>query len=99
MEEKRKTGNQQHKLVIDNREYMEINGVVHVDSFDDEEIILETEMGLLAIRGEELHIKHLNLEQGNLSIEGLVLELAYSEEREARGMRGRGKGFLERLFR
>ncbi len=98
MEEKRKPVNQQHRLVIENREYMEINGVVHVDSFDDEEIILETEMGLLAIRGEELHIKHLNLEQGNLSIEGFVLELAYSEEKGTRG-RGKGGSFLERLFR
>ncbi|WP_241421970.1 sporulation protein YabP [Candidatus Contubernalis alkaliaceticus] len=99
MEEKRKPVNQQHRLVIENREYMEINGVVHVDSFDDEEIILETEMGLLAIRGEELHIKHLNLEQGNLSIEGFVLELAYSEEKGTRGLRGKGGSFLERLFR
>ncbi len=99
MEDKRRQGNQQHKLVIDNREFMEISGVVHVDSFDDEEIILETELGLLAIRGEDLHIKHLNLEEGELTIDGFVLELAYSEEKNIKGLRGKGKGFLERLFR
>lgn len=96
---KRRQGNQQHKLVIDNRECMEINGVVNVDSFDDEEIVLETEMGLLAIRGENLHIRHLNLEEGELNIEGFVLELAYSEERGSKGLGGKGKGFLERLFK
>lgn len=99
MEDKRRQVNQQHKLVIDNREFMEISGVVHVDSFDDEEIILETESGLLAIRGEDLHIRHLNLEEGELNIEGFILELAYSEEKNIRGLKGKGKGFLERLFR
>lgn len=86
-----------HRLVIDNREKMDISGVLNVDSFDDQEIILETEQGLLAMRGEELHIKHLNLEQGELQIEGFLLELAYSEERSRR--KDRSKSFFERLFR
>ncbi|MGI6308088.1 MAG: sporulation protein YabP [Dethiobacteria bacterium] len=86
-----------HRLVIDNREKLEVSGVLNVDSFDDQEIILETEQGLLAMRGEELHIKHLNLEQGELHIEGFLLELAYSEERGWR--KDRGKSFFERLFR
>ena len=86
-----------HRLVIDNRGKMDISGVLNVDSFDDQEIILETEQGLLAMRGEELHIKHLNLEQGELQIEGFLLELAYSEERSRR--KDRSKSFFERLFR
>lgn len=85
-----------HRLIINNRETLDVTGVVHVDSFDDEEVILETELGLLAIRGEELHIKHLNLEKGELAIEGLILELAYSDDRR---FRDRGKGFFERLFK
>ena len=67
-----------------------------MDSFDDEEIIMETEQGLLAVRGENLHIKHLNLDQGEIIIDGYVLELAYAEEKRARN---RGKNILERLFR
>ncbi|NLY39727.1 MAG: sporulation protein YabP [Firmicutes bacterium] len=86
----------QHRLVIENREHTEITGVLHVDSFDDEEIIMETEQGLLAVRGENLHIKHLNLDQGEIIIDGYVLELAYAEEKRARN---RGKNILERLFR
>ncbi len=86
----------QHRLVINNRETLEVTGVMHVDSFDDEEVILETEQGLLAIRGEDLHIKQLNLEKGELSIEGLVLELVYSDDKR---FRERGKGFFDRLFK
>jgi len=100
VEESKYTSRQQgrHKLVVDNREKVEISGVINVDSFDDQEIILETEQGLLAMRGEELHIKHLNLEQGELVIEGFLLELAYSEARSAR-LKDRGKSFFERLFK
>ncbi|MBS4023896.1 MAG: sporulation protein YabP [Dethiobacter sp.] len=86
----------QHRLVINNRETLEVTGVIHVDSFDDEEVMLETEQGLLAIRGEDLHIKQLNLEKGEMSIEGLILELAYSDDKR---FRDRGKGFFDRLFK
>ncbi len=89
---------QKHKLIIENREYIEIKGVLHVESFDDQEIVLETEQGLLAMRGEELHIKHLNLEQGELYIDGFLLELVYSEERGGK-RKDRGKSFLERIFK
>jgi sporulation protein YabP len=85
-----------HRLIIQNRETMEVTGVMHVDSFDDEEVILETEQGLLAVRGEDLHIKQLNLEKGELAIEGLILELAYSDDKR---YRDRGKSLFGRLFK
>lgn len=87
---------QQHRLVINNHESLEVTGVVHVDSFDDEEVVLETEQGLLAIRGEDLHIKNLNLEKGELAIEGLVAEVVYSDDKRRHE---RGKGFLGRIFK
>jgi sporulation protein YabP len=85
-----------HRLTIQDRESMEVTGVIHVDSFDDEEVILETEQGMLAIRGEELHIRQLNLEKGELAIDGLILELAYSDDKR---YRDRGKGIFQRLFK
>lgn len=96
MEESYSFRSGQHRLVIDNRDHTEVTGVIHVDSFDDEEVIMETELGLLAVRGENLHIKHLNLEQGEISIEGYILEMAYAEEKRSRA---RGKNLLERLFK
>lgn len=95
MEHGYKTGSQ-HRLVVNNRETMDVSGVIHVDSFDDEEVVLETEMGMLAVRGEDLHIKQLNLEKGELAIEGLIIELVYSDDKR---LRDRKKGFLDRLFR
>jgi len=96
MEHNYQKNSSQHRLVIQNRESMDVTGVLHVDSFDDEEVILETEQGILAIRGEDLHIKQLNLEKGELAIEGLILELAYSDDKR---FRDRGKGLFERLFK
>ena len=49
------------------------------------------------MRGEELHIKNLNLEQGELTVEGFLLELAYSEMKGLR--KDRGKSIFERLFK
>jgi len=86
----------QHRLVVNNRETIELTGVLHVDSFDDEEVVVETEQGLLAIHGEDLHIKQLNLEKGELAIEGLLLELAYSDDKR---YRDRGKGLFQRIFK
>ena len=85
-----------HRVVINYRETLDVTGVVHVDSFDDEEVVLETEQGLLAVRGENLHIKQLNLEVGELAIEGLIIELAYSENKQ---LRDRGKNLFARLFK
>lgn len=87
-----------HRLAIENRENMEITGVINVDSFDDEEVVMETEQGLLAVRGEDLHINHLNLDQGDVKITGLVTELVYSEPKGYRSG-NRGKSILERIFR
>ncbi len=64
MEERYSHNAGEHQLTIVGRRKMELTGVIHVESFDNEEIILETELGLLAIRGEDLHIKQLTLEEG-----------------------------------
>ena len=85
-----------HRLIVTDREYTEITGVLHVESFDEEEIVLETELGLLALRGEKLDIKELNLDEKLLTVEGLILEAAYSDEASARE---KGKGIFSRIFR
>lgn len=84
-----------HQLVLAERERLTLDGVTHVESFDDAEIVLETELGGLIIQGEELHIKELNLETGNLLVMGYVDSVEYLGE----SLGKRGKGFLARLFR
>lgn len=98
MEEKYGSRISTHRLSIEGRENMEISGVLNVDSFDDEEVVMETEQGLLAVRGENLHINHLNLDQGDVKLTGLILELVYSEPKGYRAG-NRGKSILERIFR
>ena len=88
-----------HEVTLLNREQVFIKGVVHVDSFDDEEVVLDTELGTLTLRGEDLHMKELNLEQGSLSVEGTVNGIQYGGSGRGRGARGRGKGFLDRLLK
>lgn len=83
------------ELHLINRKLLEISGVLNVESFDSEEFLLQTELGHLTIRGQNLHIKNLNLEQGLVSIEGLVHTLSYLEP----GSQSSGKGLLGKLFR
>ncbi len=85
-----------HELVLTNRERLNVSGVIEVESFDEKEVILATEVGTLVIRGQNLHIKQLDLEQGNFSVEGKVGSLTYSAEKDGHQ---RGKSFLERLLR
>jgi sporulation protein YabP len=78
-----------------NRKLLEVSGVQNVESFDSEEFLLETECGFLSIRGQNLHIKNLSLEQGLVAIEGLIHSLAYVDA----GAQGKSKGILGKLFK
>ena len=68
-----------HILNIENREKAHLSGIKDVLSFDDQIIILETEMGMLMMKGEDLHISRLSLEKGEVDVEGKIDSLTYSE--------------------
>ncbi|MDN5332197.1 MAG: hypothetical protein PWP45_1422 [Tepidanaerobacteraceae bacterium] len=93
MEEKRSS---KHRLVLNDREILEINGVLNVEKFTDEDIVVATERGTLNVKGEKMHMKQLNLDEGVIVIEGYVKIISYTEEGSAVE---KGKGFLNRLFR
>jgi len=93
MIEQSKIKRQEIKML--NRKLLEISGVLNVESFDSEEFLLETECGFLTIRGKNLHIKNLSLEQGLVAIEGMVDELAYLDANSQE----KTKGFLGKLFK
>jgi len=88
-----------HELVISNREKLRITGVVHVVSFDERQVSLETEVGLLTIEGEDFHITTVDLDRGDLQLEGLITALEYSPVDRARDRRQKERGFLARIFR
>ncbi|MBD3922778.1 sporulation protein YabP [Paenibacillus cellulosilyticus] len=70
-------GQKRQEMKMQNRKLLELSGVRNVESFDSEEFLLETELGFLTVRGQNLHMKHLSLEQGQVAIEGLIHSLAY----------------------
>jgi sporulation protein YabP len=68
-------------LILENREKLTITGVVDVLSFDDQIVIVETQLGLLTIKGEELRINKLSLDSSEVIIDGEIFNLGYSEAR------------------
>lgn len=85
-----------HELGLMNRKSLVLSGVRSVDSFDSEEFLLETEMGYLLIKGENLHLRSLNLEQGQVSIEGKINEVGYLDNYRPGE---KVKGFFGKLFK
>jgi len=89
------THQKDHQLKINNRKLLEITGVKEVDSFDNEEFLLETVMGYLIIRGQNLQLKNLDVTEGIVSIKGKVYELSYVDEHQQE----KAKGFFSKLFK
>lgn len=84
-----------HKLTISGRKNALITGVNDVLSFDANEVLLETEQGVLMIRGDELHVNRLTLEKGEIDIDGRVDSLTYSDGAYNKS----SESFLGRLFK
>lgn len=82
-----------HNVILEDRKRMSISGVTEIDSFDEQTVILFCGGGQLAIRGDGLHINRIDVDSGELSLEGERIDsLAYAENRAAHG-------FLGKLFR
>lgn len=76
-----------HSVHIDNRMRVSVTGVLDVASFNEQEVQLLTEAGPLNILGSGMHMNKLNLEDGQISIEGEVIAMDYApEEPERRGL-------------
>ena len=95
MEEKT-VNNKAHKVLLNNRKMGNFSGVVDVLSFDVAEILLETEQGMLLIKGNDLHVNRLSLEEGEGDIEGRIDSLAYSEVKD---YGKQAESFFGRLFK
>ena len=94
MEER--TVQKNHKLVINNRKTSLVTGVVDVLSFDLNEILLETEQGMMMVKGTDLHVNRLSVEKGEVDLAGNIDSVAYSD------VHGQGKqqdNLLSKLFR
>ena len=71
-----------HKLVLNNRKTSVMTGVLDVLAFDLNEILLETEQGMLMIKGKDLHVNRLSLEKGEVDVTGHIDSCTYSDMQE-----------------
>lgn len=90
------TSTRMHKVTMTNRRSCTINGVNDVLSFDIHEILLETEQGMLMIKGDDLHVSRLTLEKGEVDVDGRIDSFTYSD---AVGSGHKGESLLTKLFR
>lgn len=93
MTDERKTVQLPHHLILEDRRALTVSGVSDVDSFDEMTVVVYTEMGELTVKGEGLHINRLNVETGELSLEGSIQSLTYTD------VHTRSGGFFGRLFK
>lgn len=84
-------------LFLENREKLNVSGVKDVLSFDDQMVIVETELGMLTIKGENLRINKLSLDTSEVAIDGLVNSFAYSDATKVDGKKG--GSFLGKIFK
>lgn len=83
-------GYNRHRIILEERERLSVTGVTEVIAFDEESITADTDMGILVIRGEGLHIGKLNLDDGLLQTEGEVESIEYTDGNNT----AKGGGFL-----
>ena len=79
-----------HDLKLEGREKLTLSGITEVVSFDDTAVILRTELGTLTVQGNQLQLKTLSLDGGQVAVDGSISALIYEEPRSA--------GWLRRLL-
>jgi len=88
-----KTPKWRHQITLTEREELSIEGVHSLGSYDEKEVVTETEQGILIIKGDGLNLKQLNLEQGNIVVEGFIRGIVYEDDARQK------KGLLNRFLK
>jgi sporulation protein YabP len=96
MEELNDISQRQHKMVMNNRKNCVLTGVKDVIAFDVNEVILETNMGMLLVKGKNLHVKRLTLDKGEVDLEGRVDSFGYTDQG---GLSAKSESFFHRLWK
>lgn len=94
MEERMMTNS--HKISFENRGRGFITGVMDVLSFDANEVVLETEQGILMLKGIDLHVTRLMVDKGEIELDGRIDSVMYSD---IKSNKKNGESLLGRLFK
>lgn len=81
-------------IIMENRKKISVTGVIDIHSFDDELVLAQTELGILTIKGDELKMNKLNLDNNELVVEGQIIAVAYSDANH-----NSKKGFMNKIFK
>lgn len=81
-----------HNMIVEERKKFTLTGVTDVISFDEETIMLETTLGRLAIKGEDLHLGQFDTDKGDISGSGTICAMIYTTSQA-------NTGFFSRLFK
>ncbi len=93
MNEDKKILSVPNNIIMEDRRILTVSGVSDVDSFDEETVVVYTDLGLLTIRGNSLHINRLSVEVGELSVEGEINSLTYTDSAP------KNASFFSKVFR
>ena len=96
MEKQDSIGNYSHGINLVERKNLIITGVKKIENFDTEQFLLETSMGFVIVKGEDLELIKLDTLQGNVSIRGLIKGIDYLEENNKKQKDNR---IFNRLFK
>lgn len=80
-------------LVLENRKTLKISGVNDVENFEDYSVTIKSELGDLTVSGSDLHINKLDVESGEMILEGKIDSLLYNEPEQKQ------TGFFSRVFK
>lgn len=80
-------------IFLKDREELKVTGVTDVDSFDETVIVAYTDYGELTIRGTALHISSLDIDKGELSVDGRISSLSFLDQAP------KSQGFFSKVFR
>lgn len=87
--------NYNHSITLAERKNLLVSGVKKIENFDDEEFLMDTTMGTLTIKGEDLELIKLDTMQGNVSIKGKITSLNYMEDNKTK----ENQSVFNRLFK
>lgn len=80
MVNQQQTVKQSHNIILENRNMLSISGVTDVESFDENTIVLFTQLGELTVQGKDLHINAMSTDSGDLSVEGDIWSIIYGDK-------------------
>ena len=83
-------------LILENRQKLSVSGVADVLSFDDQVVIIETELGLLTVKGENLRINKLSIDTSEVIVEGDISSMNYSDQKISEKSKG---SLISKIFK